>query len=377
MSNAVEINHKELRQVLQKTWETKLSLNITGTTGIGKSVAVFDFALSTAEQEKKEFVDWNRVSKETKKAVIKNPEKYFVFMDIRLSQYDTTDLKGLPKINSDEVLEWLIQNWLFCLTNNKASGIVFFDELNLAPPSVQASAYQIIRDRCSGDVKLSDNVMIISAGNTLDDKASVFEMAKPLCNRFIHAFLLPPTLDAWTEWAIKNGVDNRIITYLHFKPDHLFNFQPDSPENAFATHRSWSEFVSPLIAGLNHTNPMFQKLVASAVGTGIAVEFTAFQNLKDTIDFKKIIANPQEIEKITQIDLQYSLVSLITEWLKSSHDKAGMDQFVDMLQYLPIEYGIITLKLAVKEYGKEIRKYVLVNKIWKESLGNEYNRYLL
>lgn len=376
MSNSVEITHKELRQMLNKTWETKISMNISGTTGIGKSVAVLEFAKAAAQMENREFIEWNKISKAGKKNVMQNPEKYFIFMDIRLSQYDSTDLKGLPKIDSEDVVEWLIQNWLFCLTNPTVKALVFFDEFNLAPPSVQASAYQIIRDKCLGDVKLGDDVLIISAGNTLDDRANVFDMAKPLCNRFIHTTLLPPDAESWTEWALKNNIDDRIIAYLQFKPDHLFNFQPDSPENAFATHRSWSEFVSPLINGLSHKDKMFQKYVASAVGTGVAVEFTAFNNLKDTIDFKAILNNPKEIESITQIDLQFSLVSIITEWLKNNHGKAGMDKLLDMLQYMQPEYAILVLKIAVERYLSQVRKHFHANKLWKDHLAEEYTKYL-
>ena len=362
--------------MLDKVWETKISLNLSGTTGIGKSVAVWEYSKILAEQEKREFVEWNKISKKEKKEVMNNPEKYFIFMDIRLSQYDSTDLKGLPKIDSEDVVEWLIQNWLYCLTNDKVMAVVFFDEMNLAPPSVQASAYQIIRDKCMGDVKLADNVAIISAGNTLDDRANVFDMAKPLCNRFIHATLLPPSVEEWTEWALKNGVDDRIIAYVQFKPDHLFNFQPDSPENAFATHRSWAEFVSPLIKGMTHKDAMFQTYVASAVGTGVAVEFTAFNNLKDTIDFNAILKNPQEIEGITQIDLQFSLVSIIAEWLKNNHDKAGMHKLLEMLQYMQPEYAILVLKIAVERYMTNVRKYFHESKLWRETLAVEYTKYL-
>ena len=93
-------------------------------------------------------------------------------------------------------------------------------------------------------------------------------------------------------------------------------------------------FCSPLINNLSHEDPMFQKYVASAVGTGVSVEFTAFLRLKDKIDFASILKNPKLIEDITAIDLQFSLVALITEWLKTEHDKHGMDTLLNMMQYL-------------------------------------------
>ena len=375
MNNSIEINHKELKAFIQKAHDTKVSLNLTGTVGIGKSIAVLEKAIELAKIEKREFIDWNRVDKEMKNKVMENPEQYFLFMDIRLSQKDSTDLQGLPNVNGITV-EWLVNNWLYVLTNPNTKGIVFFDEFNLAPRSIQASAYQIIRDKCMGDVKISDGVCIISAGNTLEDRANVFDMAKPLCNRFIHATLSPPDVEEWSDWAMDNDIDNRIIAYLQYKPNHLFLFNADSPENAFPTPRAWAEFVSPLIKGLNHNDKLFQKFVASAVGSGVAVEFTAFQRLTDTIDFKDILANPSSIKKIEEFDVQWSLVALVNEWFDKNANKQGLEKFCDIIQYLPPEFAILCLRNARKKHKKAMTGINNI-KIWKTKLVDEYGKFLL
>ena len=87
ISNSVEITHEELKLFIKEAWGTKLSLNLTGTVGIGKSVAVREQAELIQQKDcpDREFIDWNRVDKATKKKVTANPDKYFVFMDIRLS----------------------------------------------------------------------------------------------------------------------------------------------------------------------------------------------------------------------------------------------------------------------------------------------------
>lgn len=377
MTEAIEINHKELKQFIDNVYGTKISLNLIGTVGIGKSVAVYEKAKELAEQEKREFVDWNRSNEDVRMDAVKNPNKYFIFLDIRLSQYDATDLKGVPNINGKEAfLQWMKERWIHILSNEGVKGIVFFDEMNLAPPSVLASAYQFIRDRCVGDTKIADNICIISAGNRLEDMANVYDMPKPLCNRFIHATLLPPDIDSWTDWAMDNGVDTRVITYLNYKNGDLFKFSPDSPESAFPTPRAWAEYVSPLIKDKSHSSPLFQKLVASAIGTGIAVEFCAFLSLQDTIDFDKILKNPQEIENITKVSMQYSLVGLITDWLVKNHDKAGIEKLAEMLSYQQPEFAIITLKHAIKAHKVSVKRYLPSSKVWKEALSDEYYKYL-
>lgn len=377
-ANSVEITHKELKQYIQMIWKTKLALNLTGTVGIGKSVSVFEQSVAIGEEEKREFIDWNRVDKATKDEVIANPDKYFVFMDIRLSQFDATDLKGLPKIDQDaKVCEWLIQNWLFCLTDERIKAVVFFDEMNLSPPSVQASAYQIIRDRCMGDVKLGDNVAIISAGNSIEDRANVYEMAKPLCNRFLHATLLPPDVESWTEWAINNNVDARVIAFLQFKPDRLFDFDADSPDNAFPTPRAWAEYVTKAIDGIDHNNPIFQKFVASCVGTGVSVEFTAFQKLKETIDFKAILEHPEKIQQIEQLDIQYSLIAIVEEWFNKNCDKKGCVKLLEMVSHMPPEFAILTLKMAYGKHQRAMKTHFGTIGLWKNTLAKEYGKYLV
>jgi len=43
-AQSIEINHNEFRQTLFKIWKEKISLNVTGTVGIGKSVTVYEVA---------------------------------------------------------------------------------------------------------------------------------------------------------------------------------------------------------------------------------------------------------------------------------------------------------------------------------------------
>lgn len=376
-TESVEINHKELKQFIDEVWKHKLALNLTGTTGIGKSRSIIDRAKSIAKAEEREFIDWNRVSKDKKDEVIENPDKYFVFIDIRLSQFDATDLKGLPKLDQHaKVVEWLVQNWLYCISNEKIKGFVFFDERNLAPPSVQASCYQIIHDRCMGDVKIGDNVALFSAGNTQEDKANVYDMAKPLCNRFIHATLLVPHTDDWIDWAIKHGIDSRIIAYLRFKPNHLFDFRPESPENAFPTPRAWAEFVNPLIQDKDYTHPLFQKLMASAVGSGVAQTFTAFQSLKQQINFQDILDNPKNIRKIDRNDLQFSLIGIIGNWFDKNYKKADCDKLFEMVAEMQPEFAILTIKIGKEKHVTELRKCAATNKIWKNKLAVEYGKFL-
>ena len=98
------------------------------------------------------------------------------------------------------------------------AGILFFDELNMAPPAIHSST--AILDRQVGSYKVPDNWFIWSAGNRKEDHAAVFDMPAPLSNRFFH-LEITTGLDEFKNYAIKNEVDDRIISFLNFRPNLL------------------------------------------------------------------------------------------------------------------------------------------------------------
>ena len=89
-------------------------------------------------------------------------EKNLEFIDLRLSLLDPTDLKGIPFFdsNSNEAV-WAQPNFL--PKEPASQGILFLDEINTAPPSVQAAAYQLVLDRKVGDYELPKGWAIVAA----------------------------------------------------------------------------------------------------------------------------------------------------------------------------------------------------------------------
>lgn len=372
----IEITHNELRQVIRTAYTKRLPTMIWGTTGVGKSEEMKASVVEIAQVEKREFVEWNKLSDKEKDVVKDNLAKYFILFDVRLSQYDSTDVKGLPKIDAERVVKWLIPDWLDLLTNDQVKAVVFFDEINLAPPSVQASAYQIIRDRALGNITLADGVAVFGAGNRAEDKAHVFTMAKPLANRFLHVTLQIPSVEQWFDWAEKNKVDDRIITFLQFKPTALMRFNPDDKDNSFPTPRSWGEYTNQLIDGITYDNPMFEKFVASAIGSGTAVEFTAFLKLQEQIDFPAILKNPKAIQDIKEIDMLWSLIGIIGKWYEQHSELKDSTKLMEMIEQLPPEFAISTLRLAKKHHHIQLRNHSIKIDVWVKKLAHEYGKYL-
>ena len=101
-------------------------------------------------------------------------------IDIRLSLWDPTDIKGMPYYSEqDNTMAWAPPAEL--PTEEFAAQfdfvVVFLDEMNSAAPAVQAAAYQLILNRRVGQYKLPDNVMIVAAGNRDADKGVTYRYA--------------------------------------------------------------------------------------------------------------------------------------------------------------------------------------------------------
>ena len=71
-------------------------------------------------------------------------------IDIRLSQMEPSDLRGIPFRNNGSV-EWAIPAMLPNTERHGETGILFLDEITSAAPSVSAAAYQLILDRLHSD----------------------------------------------------------------------------------------------------------------------------------------------------------------------------------------------------------------------------------
>ena len=73
-------------------------------------------------------------------------------IDLRLLLMEPTDLRGIPYYNKEKnMMDWAPPVDL--PSDPKSNAILFLDELNAAPPAVQAAAYQLILNRRIGTYK--------------------------------------------------------------------------------------------------------------------------------------------------------------------------------------------------------------------------------
>ncbi len=229
-------------------------------------------------------------------------------IDIRLSQMEPSDLRGIPFRNGDRV-DWAPPAMLPDAERHGETGLLFLDEINSAPPSVSAAAYQLILDRRLGDYRVPDGWAIFAAGNRQGDRGVTYAMPAPLANRFSH-FEVETHLDDWVAWAYAHDIDPRVIAFLRFRPELLFDFDPAHNPVAFPSPRSW-EFAHRALQKFCTQPQLLAGSLQACVGPAAGIELHAFvQNLDQLPDLDAIVRG-ENVPVPTETDLQYAVASAL------------------------------------------------------------------
>ena len=229
-------------------------------------------------------------------------------IDIRLSQMEPSDLRGIP-FRSGERVEWAVPAMLPDAERHGPEGILFLDEVTSAPPSVSAAAYQLILDRRLGEYRVPDGWAIFAAGNRQGDRGVTYTMPAPLANRFAH-FEVETHLDDWVTWAYANGIDERVIAFLRFRPELLFEFDPAHNPVAFPSPRSW-EFAHRALQKFANSGSLLVNTLQACVGPAAGIELGAFVDNLDNLPDLDAIIRREQVPLPKEIDLQYAVASAL------------------------------------------------------------------
>lgn len=270
-------------------------------------------------------------------------------IDVRLSQLDPTDLVGFPTFDQEKVVYKPVD--LFPLEGDKVptgynGWLLFLDEANGASHAVQMASYRLILDREVGNHKLHKQVAIVAAGNLETDNAIVNTMSSALISRFAH-FEVKLKNDEWLDWAASVGIDFRITSFLGFKPDLLYTFNPDAT-GPYAAPRTW-DMLNRVING-NAIKSDDIPLLASMVGEGVAREFVTYTKLyKELPDFNDIVANPTTASMPSSLGTQWAVMSMVC----SKVDDKTATPIATYLERLPMELQVCALRELKNRKGQD------------------------
>lgn len=307
-------------QAVKLCVETKQPVFLHGSPGVGKSDVV------------------RRVARELGIELI----------DLRLSQLDPVDLRGVPSV-ANGVTSWNVPSFL----PTEGKGILFLDEFNSAAQATQAAAYQLVLDRRLGDYIVPEGWALVAAGNRASDRAIVNTMSTALKNRFTHIDY-DVNNDDWCSWALESDVHVAVLGFIRFRPNLLnqFDMQGNTEKEknrvkalkdaqAFATPRSW-EFVSRLMK-TNPSKDIEFDLYAGTVGEAAAGELMAYlKHYRNLPDLDALIMNPEKTPVPTEAAVRYALATGLAAKAKAHTIEACLTY----MNRLPTEFQVLFVKDA-------------------------------
>lgn len=326
-SQAIAIAHKSSRPVF-----------LWGQPGIGKSDVVVQSGNALAAG--KTVVQYHEL-----RDVEFEPANAFGIHDVRLSQCEPVDIRGLPMPDTDTgTTRWLPPDWLPHTGREDLAdeGILFLDEANGAPGSVLAAAYQLVLDRRIGNFALKPGWSIVLAGNRMTDGGVTFKMPKPLANRMIHLDI-EVSMEEWTEWAIDHDLPVELVAFIRFRPDLLNTFEEHCKKKlegeAFATPRSWH-----MAANLVEAKPPFDvmmDMLNGTVGKGPAAEFVGFMQVWHKMpNIDGILLDPQG----APVPDDAATMFAVSAALASRAVPDNMDAICAYIGRVPPEFSVLTIK---------------------------------
>lgn len=222
----------------------------------------------------------------------------------------------------------------------KGKGILFLDEMNSAPQSVQAAAYQLILNRKLGNYTMPDGWAIVAAGNRAGDRSVVNAQPAALANRFVHIDF-EVNLEDWNLWAMPNGISDITRGFLHFKPALLHSFDATTNPRAFPTPRSWAFADSVRQSNLSADTEF--DLIKGSVGEGAASEYLAFARMASelpTVD--EILMNPDT----APVSDNPSTMFAVSTMLDSKAAPNTLGRLLTYMDRLPVEFQVLFMRSA-------------------------------
>jgi len=362
---------------------------VLGPPGVGKSTVIRQFAEKEAIALGREFIDYDD-DDELFLRIAKNPEKFYIYLDLRLSETEPTDFLGVPR-DIDHFIVYKPLRWVQIFSHPNSAGLLFLDELtNVRREDILAQAYKLVLDRRAGFRKFSDNVRIIAAGNHPEHSTVANLLPSPLANRFAIIDIDASDVYEWIEYvdSVEGGIDPRIAGYLsRFPGDLLKKSDAETLEN-FPTPRTWSRLNQILHLRGDINIKTIHEVAKSLVGKEVAHKFATFCKLSKYLPSpEEILKNPEVLDRridetekeltMTKLDLYYYAIAVVSEHIKKTKEvrvddiirfsrkifNYQADLLIVFLKMLPKERkGTLVLKLSdipeVRDAVSSIAKYL-------------------
>ncbi|MEM4964955.1 MAG: AAA family ATPase, partial [Pyrobaculum sp.] len=272
---------------------------ILGAPGIGKTYFLKMLAQKEAKLIGREFIDLRNADDEIINNIIKQPERYYVFLRILAPHVFPEDL-GMPRQSSiDNYVEFLPPRVLYILTLRGIAGLLFLDELsNVHREDQLAVFYSLILEKEFGwHTKLAENIKVVAAANVAEWSELSRSLPKPLRNRMTIIYVAPPSIDEWISFMNSTYGDKwekLVGAYLRVFPEDMLQ-PPEGDWDAFPSPRSWSNLALLLKQYENEPDEFKESLIIGSVGSKVGTKFATIyaqrKNMQKLIE--DVFADPK------------------------------------------------------------------------------------
>ena len=333
----IEVNLKQAKPLIIDCLRAHITPQLVSSPGVGKSAILKEIA----------------------------EEMNLCVIDIRLTEYDPTELNGFPFILNPDAPPNMIKAGHVPMNTfptehdelpiNPKTGkpykgwLIILDEFPSAALSVQAAAYKITLDRMVGSHKLHKYAFVVTAGNKATDKAIVNRLSTAQQSR-LATLVVKVCQETWLEWAERAKVDYRVRSYIRWKPEQIHDFNPNHADLTFPCPRTW-HFVSRLAIANKWDVIKYEKmpLLAGVVGHGAARMFYSFcEVFNDLPKIKDILRDPEGVIMAQEISVQHAAAGLVGHHI----NKDNADVLIKFLFRLPADLQTITLRNSIKRDDK-------------------------
>jgi hypothetical protein len=279
-----------------------------------------------------------------KSAIVKAvaEERGVPLIDVRLSQREPVDMRGIPVPDGDRT-RWLVSSeWP---SEQDAKGILFLDELTAADRAMQAAAYELVLDRKLGDeYHLPDGWLIIAAGNRRSDGAVAHMMSSALANRFCH-LNVEAQATQWLNWADTAQLNDDVVAFIRQRPDLLFSMEGDC-EQGWPSPRSWERVAQVLQHATDVDLPrnLMELQIWGLVGHGAATEFMGFlQDRSGVIQAQHVLEGDGPITVPERSDHLHAFISAMAAHVVGLGREAleKWPRVIQIADHLPDEYAVL------------------------------------
>ena len=349
-----------ITEVLKLSREAGVTCYVWGHRGLGKSSMVKQLALAGVGE--KVTINDGKKTKE-----INAP---MGFIDLRCSQIEASDLRGLPDkiegrttflppadmpigdMTAQEILDQL--NKIddpdarmyeeVRLQPRFKHGILFLDELSRANDDVLQAAFQLVLDRKCGQYVLPTGWQVVVAGNFLEGYQTNGFSDPAFLDRFCHVTLTggEATLDEWVQYMGKT-FDGEAAQVIEYCASHLTALDGNvSGELGFSiqpSRRSWEMAVRIMNAAkVVSVDPRsITEALAGLLGRETAVSFQKHSCPVKPLDLLRdgVAKHKKALSGLTRnqlIGVSWGLVSFTKDRVKKEKDVAGV--CLDVAEFL-------------------------------------------